>query len=461
MTAPTIVRLELRQLLRAPAVIGGVALLCGASCAALYHGSTVIARQQVAIAASPALEREQHRAILHLLPKDANAGDQLYYLFFHTVHEPSEWASISLGQRDVQPFNLKIRLLALQGQLHDSDIASPLLAAFGSFDLAFVIVYVVPLFVIALTHNVWSSERELGTWSLVRSQPVSGPALLALKLSVRTSVVLAPMWLVILGMTWALRLPPDGRLLSVVLLTGLYVLLWVSASIVVAAWRRSSDFNLIMLLSLWIAGCILGPALVNAIAAARYPTPEALELTVRQRQGYHGAWDRPVVDTMSQFYERYPEWRGAFVPEDRYSNAWYYAMQQRGDDEARPAVEGYYDTLARRSQWVRQALVLFPPALLQSALNQLARTDLDSHLAYLASVADYHEALKRFFFPAIFDDATIQDVEWQRVPRHQFRDGRPPTWDQLDAAVLTGLTALSVAVGAALLWRGDRTSPGQ
>jgi Domain of unknown function (DUF3526)/Succinylglutamate desuccinylase / Aspartoacylase family len=118
-------------------------------------------------------------------------------------------------------------------------------------------------------------------------------------------------------------------------------------------------------------------------------------------------------------------------------------MQQRGDDEARPAVEGYYDTLARRSQWVRQALVLVPPALLQSALNQLARTDLDSHLAYLASVADYHEALKRIFFPAIFDDTTIQDVEWQHVPRHQFRDGRPSTWDRWDAAVLTGLTALS------------------
>jgi len=80
---------------------------------------------------------------------------------------------MSLGQRDLQPFNLKVRLLALQGQLYDSDVTNPLLAAFGSFDLAFVIVFIVPLFVIALTHNVWSAERELGTWSLIQSQPAS------------------------------------------------------------------------------------------------------------------------------------------------------------------------------------------------------------------------------------------------------------------------------------------------
>jgi hypothetical protein len=71
------------------------------------------------------------------------------------------------------------------------------------------------------------------------------------------------------------------------------------------------------------------------------------------------------------------------VPTDRYSNAWYYAMQQRGDDAAAPAAAAYVATLHVRHAWVGRWLWLFPPAALQRALDRMARTDLPSHLAYL------------------------------------------------------------------------------
>ncbi len=99
-------------------------------------------------------------------------------------------------------------------------------------------------------------------------------------------------------------------------------------------WRRPSDVNVLVLLGVWVAWTALGPALLNVAAAVRFPMPEAMELTVLQRQAYHGAWDEPLPDVMAAFVERYPEWKNAAVPRDRYSNAWYYAMQQRGDDAA-------------------------------------------------------------------------------------------------------------------------------
>jgi ABC-2 type transport system permease protein len=457
MCTRTIIALELRRLWRSPAVIIGLVLLGAASSFAVYHGRTVIDRQRLAIAESRALQDEQHRAILAAQPPSANAGDQFYYLFFHTVHEPSAWAPLSLGQRDLQPFNLKVRLLALQGQLYDTDIVNPLLAAFGSFDLAFVIVFIVPLFVIALTHNVLSSERELGTWSLIRSQPISPRPLLLLKLGIRAVAVLAPVLLIVIASTWALALPADTRLLAIVTLVILYVLFWAGASLIVVAWRRSSDISLVTLLGVWIVTAILGPALVNVVAGLRYPLPEALELTVRQRQGYHEAWDRPLAETMTRFYHRYPEWRDAPVPEHRYSNAWYYAMQQRGDDEAAPAAAEYRERHTRRLAWTGRALMLFPPALLQSVLNAIARTDLESHLAYLDSVGAYHEALKHYFFPTIFSDASIERVHWQSAPRHVFRDDRPTIWTRSDTVALTILAAIVTSLGAIGLWRAERT----
>ena len=453
----TIVRLEWQHLRRSTAWWVATLVLCGASIVAVRHGQTVTDRQRAAIAESPAIQAEQHEAILAAQPPDANGGDQLYYLFFHTAHEPSAWAPMSLGQRDLQPFNLKIRLLALHSQLYDVEFGNPLLAAFGSFDLAFILVFVVPLFVIALTHNVWSLEREQGSWPLVTSQPTSPAVVLGLKLGVRLAAILLPVLIIVLASAWWLALPADGRLLGVAVLCGVYVLLWGGTAAVVGGFRRSSDVNLAVLLGIWIVGCVLGPSLVNAAAAVRYPLAESLELTVRARQGYHEAWDIPLKETMARFYERYPEWRDVPIPADRYSNGWYYAMQQRGDDEAESAVKAYRGSLIRRQTWVASALRLFPPALFQSALNGIARTDLDAHLAYLDSVAHYHEALKTYFFPVAFHEMPVADVSWNGAPRHRFADTRPisPLGDS-EGWSLVAWTIVAVTGASAVLSRMRR-----
>jgi len=417
-----LLRLELRLLLRGRSALAGIALILAAGLFALFHGHTVIARQQAAIAESPSLQEEEHRGILGPIPPSSNAGDQLYYLQFHTVREPSAWAPVAVGQRDVQAFNLKVTIRALQEQLYNAEFGNPLLAAFGNFDLAFVIVVLAPLLVIALTFNVLSGEQESGTWDLVRSQPQHPLGVLALKFALRGVAA----WLPLLGLqlfaTVVFGLPIDGRWLAVAAGTMAYVLFWVLTAVGVAAWRRSSDANILVLLGVWIVCTVLGPALINVAAAARYPLPEALELTVLARQGYHSSWDRPLTETMEQFYTRYPEWRKVSVPSDRYSNGWYYAMQQRGDELARPAAEGYRRTLESRERWVAAASRLFPPAVLQRLLTGVARTDLDAYLMYLDSVAAYHEKVKQHFLPVIFSEATIAQVDWAGVPRHRHLD---------------------------------------
>jgi ABC-2 type transport system permease protein len=230
-------------------------------------------------------------------------------------------------------------------------------------------------------------------------------------------------------------------------------MLWLGAALVIVALRRSSDFNLIALLALWVVWAVLGPALVTMAAAARYPVSESLEIAVRQRQGYHGSWDRPVAETMALFYARYPEWKGAEVPDDRYSNAWYYGMQHRGDLEAEPAAAEWRETLSRRDAFTARLLVLFPPALYQRALNAIAATDLESHLAYLDSVLAYHESLKRWYFPAIFDNRPISDMAWSSAPVHRHEATmREVTFTR--SALALGLGALiGIVVGVILLVR--------
>ena len=59
----------------------------------------------------------------------------------------------------------------------------------GRFDLAFVVVYLLPLLVLALSFNVLSEEREQGTLALTLSQPVSARGVVAAKLAFRALLV--------------------------------------------------------------------------------------------------------------------------------------------------------------------------------------------------------------------------------------------------------------------------------
>lgn len=449
----TLLRLELVELFRGRAVPGGLLVVLLVAVFGIAHGDRVIDRQRTVIASSPTLQKEHQQAILQHQPASGNAGDQLYYLFFHTAHEPSTWAPFSLGQRDVQAFNLKIRILALHGQLYDADLGNPLLSAFGNFDAAFVLVFVAPLIVIALTYDLWSREQEAGTWDLIRAQPIAGLRVLTLKLGLRITLVTA-MLLVLLGLAVALQnLPADGTLVLVAGLTIGYVVFWAGLSLVIAGLGRSSDFNLIALVGLWVVLAVLGPALVNVIASTRFPLPEGLELTVTQRQGYHSSWDRPLRETMTRFYERYPEWAAVPIPEDTYSNGWYYAMQQRGDEEAAPAAAAYFATLEQRHAWIGRAAAFLPPAAFQAALNGIARTDLESHLEYLRSVAEYHEQLKRYFFPVIFHESTISDVDWDAAPVHTFLARQPDSLWWFSGVTLAA-AAILLIIGTLSLQHG-------
>ncbi|NOT45594.1 MAG: DUF3526 domain-containing protein, partial [Acidobacteria bacterium] len=370
----------------------------------------------------PRLQAAEHGRIFGPLPPEANAGDQLYYLAYHTARHPSPWAPVAVGQRDVHAFNLKIRLLALQGQLYDADLGNPLLAMLGHFDLAFVLTVLVPLLVVAVMFNVHSAEVEDGTWPLLRSQPASMARLLALRCLLRAAVIWLPVLALLLLATVWLDLPLDGRWWAVAGASLAYVLTWTGAALAVAGLRRSSDVNLLVLLGIWVVWTALGPALLNVAAAARHPLPEALELTVLQRQGYHGAWDEPLGEVMDAFYRRYPEWRSYPVPRDRYSNAWYYAMQQRGDDAAEEAAGRYRRGLVAKDAWLARLSWLCPPAAFHRVLTRVARTDLPAYLAYLDSVAAYHERLKQHFLPVIFSDRSVGEVEWSEAPRHEHWD---------------------------------------
>jgi ABC-2 type transport system permease protein len=228
--------------------------------------------------------------------------------------------------------------------------------------------------------------------------------------------------LTLLVATVWLRLPLDHRMAFVLLVSVSYLFFWFAASLLVMSLHQSSNFNALALLGVWLCLTILIPATLNVALSTLLPVPEALEVTVRQREGYHQQWDRPKAETMQRFFARYPEYSSFQAPPDRFSWGWYYAAQHLGDEDAAFSSAQFREKLAQRQRWTQRLAWLTPTINAQLSLNRIAQTDLANHLAYLDSVRDFHEQVRRFFYPHLLCNGPAPAVDWGRMPRHQFQD---------------------------------------
>jgi ABC-2 type transport system permease protein len=441
-----LVGLELKNFLAGRAVLLGLAVIFLAGLYAIEHGRRLIAAQQRVLAATPEMQREHLEKMLAQHAAPDGPGNALYYINFFTMHEPSRFAPLSVGLRDVNPFNLKVRMLTLEGQLYDSEISNPATLALGNFDLSFLLIFLYPLLIIAFTHNTLSAEQEQGTWNLICSQPASPRKVFALKALIRFSAILGVWLLTLLIVTVWLRLPLEHRIAFVLLVSVSYLFFWFAASLLVMSFCRSSNFNALALLGVWLCLTILVPAALNVALSGLLPVPEALEVTVRQREGYHQQWDRPKAETMQRFFARYPEYSSFQAPPDRFSWGWYYAAQHLGDEDAAFSSAQFREKLAQRQRWTERLAWLTPTINAQLSLNRIAQTDLANHLAYLDSVRDFHEQVRRFVYPHLLCNGPAPAVDWGRLPRHQFQDEAHP----IPASALS-LSLLSLLTMSALL----------
>lgn len=410
--------LEAKNFLLGRTVLIGTVTLLLFGCYGFYYGSQVISHQQQTIASVLKVQQKHLREIVeHGTGKPA--GTTAYYPFFYTINPASTWAGFSIGQRDVNPFSLKVKMLAIEGQLYDSELTNPLTLLVGNLDASFVFIFLFPLLIIAVTHNAISEEQENGVWKIVRTTTQSIGAAIAVKLLIRLGIIVATTVLLFgIAVTW-LRLPlsqPTFQLFSIVLL---YVLFWYLLSVLVVALGKSSSFNATTLICIWIFLCILFPGVANIAVNQMVPVPEAAETAIRQREGYHAKWDQPKKPTMEKFYTVYPQYRKYSIPDDKYSPGWYYAMQFSGDLESAHSSEKLFKKLYRRQMLSERIAGFNPVVAAQQSLNKVANTDLTSHIRYLQSVKAHHRQIREYFYPFIFENTPTENIDWAGYPAYE------------------------------------------
>lgn len=404
--------LFLKQRLALPVLL----LITILSIASIWAGMAEIARQKETIARIQPQQANDVAAIAKWVSKEGDAGNAAYYTFHATWDNPSALAFAAIGQRDVAPFILRVRALGLEAQVYESENYNAELALPGRFDWAFVLTYLAPLFVIVLLHDLKSGEREAGRFTLLAAMARSETGLWRRRIVLR------------IGLLWlALVLPfaaggflsgaAFGGILIFCAVSAAYLVFWTALCLLVNGKGWSSVTNAATLAASWLVLTLILPALAHLGINAAVPVRQGVELTLEQREKIHGGWDRPKEETMQAFFKVHPEWRNTKPVEGGFHWKWYYAFQHLGDLAAAPQAKAYRAGLEARDQMTSRIGFVLPAVGLQALLHRTAQTDLRAGLQYQDRIRAYHEELRRFYYPYLFNDMPFREADFAKAPK--------------------------------------------
>lgn len=408
-------RLFLRQRLALPLLL----LMFGLSAASIWAGMAEVRHQRDVIARIQPQQAADVAAVEAWVSKDGDPGNAAYYTFHATWDAPSNLAFAALGQRDIAPYVLRVRALALEGQIHESENYNAEMALPGRFDWAFVLTYLAPLFLIALLHDLKSGEREAGRLALLAVMTRSQRRLWARRITIRGGLLFAA--LIIPFMIGAFVSSSGAAAFAVIGLAAAYVSFWALVCLLVSRLRFGSVANAGSLAAVWLVLTLVLPGLALLAINSAIPVRQGVELTLAQREAVHAGWDKPKEATMEAFFRHHPEWRDTKPIEGGFHWKWYYAFQHLGDLSVAEQARSYRAGLEARDTWTRRVGILLPSVGVQVAVHRLARTDLQAQLAYQDRIRAFHERLRRYYYPYIFNEDAFTSEAFGMAP--QWKNG--------------------------------------
>ena len=368
-----------------------------------------------------ALYQKEHIARNAAFHKD-EMGLLLYYVKFSLVNKTLPLNSLAIGQRDVNPSIQSVTIRGLEGQKYDAELHNPNNLLAGNLDFGFVLIYLFPLIIIAFSYNIISEEKESGTWKIVATQS-QNTFLYILKLFyIRILSLIALLTIILFIAVLFLDIPFDLSLAAFYGLAVLYVLFWFAVAFFIVSLQKNSNFNAVILLTIWLFMIIILPAVINSYIVRKYPVPEALELTLKQRNAYHEKWDMDKKITMDKFYAHYPQFRQYQLPNTEFSWLWYYAMQQMGDDESAVQSGELESKLEQRNQASKLIAQFVPTLHAQIQMNEIAKSDLGNQLLFLKETKHFHEKMRLYFYPKIFANTAVEKENWEKFRIETFND---------------------------------------
>jgi ABC-2 type transport system permease protein len=367
---------------------------------------------------------------------------------------PAPLGRLAVGQSDVYPAYIRITARHLDSLVTGDQIEHPLAVASGHFDVAFVILFLYPLLIFAVSFDLTATERDRGTLRMVLAQPVSLRDVVAGKMMARILLLAVPAIVIPFALA-ATSTVAWQSLFTWTAAVMAYGLVWHGIALIVNARGWNAATNALVLAGIWLMFAVVGPATLNLVIALRYPMPSRVEAAVQARAASQEATVQGSRQ-LGQFLQDHPT-SANVGREGMRQFALLQAARDRQVADRLQALESAYGAQLQRQQRLASWLsVLSPTMVAQQVLLESAGTSRTRFEQFAAAAAAFQRRWQAYFEPRVLDAATLTGAEIANAPAFAYTE--PP-----GAGVIRNVAPPVIAmamVGAALLLLGFRQYQG-
>nr|WP_299344849.1 DUF3526 domain-containing protein [Allomuricauda sp.] len=357
--------------------------------------------------------------------------------------EPQPMAFMATGQADLFTHYVKPKVTGDDVALNFTEMTSPVQLLFGSFDLAFVIVYLLPLLIIAFSYNVLSSEKESGSLRLLAAQPIGIRTWVLQKLGLRffwlSILVVGSLIVVFL----VLDLNPFAQFNLFLGLLGLilvYMLFWFALAFLVNLWTGSSSKNAVALIGVWVLFVLLVPSVLNQLGNTLYPMPSRT-LMINEMRSLKAEATKKQDEILDNFLRDHPEYAINDTTQFRGFYHRYMASQKIIKEELSPLVNSYEEQLQKQQEWIGLFKWISPAIITQESLNQMAGTSTGDYENFRNQVVDFAGTWREHFMPFLYNNTVFSQADYPNLPSFQFK---PKTHSSSQAIPILFLVSLGL-----------------
>ncbi len=357
-------------------------------------------------------------------PPTMNAGALGLSLLAHYAVKPATpLAPLAVGQSDLAPAYYRVTAHAAYTFLNQTEIANALNLAAGSFDVAFVLVFVLPIFIVALTFDLLSKEKEQGTLALVLAHGVSVQTYVAAKVTARALLITALILVANLAAFVTIGADlTDGRTLLEaslwLVVSVVYGLFWFALALAINARNWPSVTNGVVLANLWLVFVVVLPAFINIGATLIYPPPSRVELTTELRQASKEV-EEEAAEAREQFYFDHPEYAAGGTPDAFYFQV--LATESAISAAIAPHLAEFSDQARKQEAIISRLQYLSPAILAQRALAGIAGTGERWYDNFNAQVLAFHATWQGFFSERILASKPMTSASYDAIPEFEYQ----------------------------------------
>jgi ABC-type transport system involved in multi-copper enzyme maturation permease subunit len=292
--------------------------------------------------------------------------------------------------------------IAYDPNLVDSKYESnPVFSVFGALDLTFIVKIVLSLFAILFTYDAIVGEKERGTLKLTLSNRVPRDRLILGKVIGGFISLLIPLIIPLILSLLILLVYPNIvlagqdwlRLLLMFLMFFLYLSVFFTLGLLVSARTSKSSTSFLVLLFIWVIFVTIIPKLSVMTAGRLKPIPSVHEITAKKDaflQQIQGGAQKKVLDWVKENAPMAAKDQKGYQEKFKKFLEDYQQDLTSKIDENNVALERDYQ--AKKKSQERLAINISrisPASALTFSTMSFARTGLDEHESFLASIRAY------------------------------------------------------------------------